>query len=36
MAAVPSADMLAVLQPIWMGKAKTARRVRRWLGTVIK
>lgn len=33
---VTSADVLAVLQPIWLEKAETARRVRQRIGTVMK
>lgn len=33
---VTSADILAVLTPIWTAKAETARRVRQRIGTVLK
>lgn len=33
---VTSADVLAVLQPIWLTKAETARRVKQRIGTVMK
>lgn len=33
---VTSADVLAVLSPIWVEKAETARRVRQRIGTVMK
>ena len=33
---VTSADVLAVLQPIWLEKPETARRVRQRIGTVMK
>lgn len=33
---VTTADVLAVLQPIWLTKAETARRVKQRIGTVIK
>ncbi len=33
---VSAADVLAVLQPIWLEKAETARRVRQRIGTVLK
>lgn len=33
---VTSADVLAVLQPIWLDKAETARRVKQRIGTVMK
>ena len=33
---VTTADVLAVLQPIWLEKAETARRVRQRIGTVMK
>jgi integrase len=33
---ITSADVLAVLQPIWLEKAETARRVRQRIGTVMK
>lgn len=33
---VTSADVLAVLSPIWIEKAETARRVRQRIGTVMK
>lgn len=33
---VSTADVLAVLQPIWLTKAETARRVRQRIGTVMK
>ena len=33
---VTTADVLAVLQPIWLEKPETARRVRQRLGTVMK
>ena len=33
---VSTADVLAVLQPIWLEKAETARRVRQRIGTVMK
>lgn len=33
---VTTADVLAVLQPIWLTKSETARRVRQRIGTVMK
>nr|WP_233093145.1 integrase arm-type DNA-binding domain-containing protein [Paracoccus sp. IB05] len=33
---VTTADVLAVLQPIWLEKAETARRVKQRIGTVMK
>lgn len=33
---VSTADVLAVLQPIWLTKSETARRVRQRIGTVMK
>lgn len=33
---VSTADLLAVLQPIWLEKPETARRVRQRIGTIIK
>lgn len=33
---VTTADVLAVLQPIWLTKAETARRVKQRIGTVLK
>ncbi|MGB0158835.1 MAG: tyrosine-type recombinase/integrase [Thalassovita mediterranea] len=33
---VTTADVLAVLQPIWLAKPETARRVRQRIGTVMK
>jgi integrase len=33
---VSTADVLAVLQPIWLEKSETARRVRQRIGTVMK
>ncbi|WP_245594998.1 tyrosine-type recombinase/integrase [Gemmobacter nectariphilus] len=33
---VTTADVLAVLQPIWLDKAETARRVKQRIGTVMK
>jgi len=33
---ISSADVLAVLTPIWLEKAETARRVRQRIGTVLK
>ncbi|MCF3594180.1 tyrosine-type recombinase/integrase [Rhodobacteraceae bacterium LMO-12] len=36
MAEVTTADVLAVLQPIWLEKPETARRVRQRIGTVMK
>ncbi|WP_051416359.1 tyrosine-type recombinase/integrase [Paracoccus sp. J55] len=33
---VSTADVLAVLQPIWLTKAETARRVKQRIGTVMK
>ncbi len=33
---IASADVLAVLQPIWLQKPETARRVRQRIGTVMK
>lgn len=36
MSEVTTADVLAVLQPIWLEKPETARRVRQRIGTVMK